>query len=153
VTTSTPEEPNPRDGEARSRLDQEIEEILSRSGADQLKAPRRTPKPPKLRSIPGGIGQSARPTWWKPSSGAFWMVLALVIAFLAVLVSDASPLLARLLVFAAVGSFLVPIIQRFQRPSAPPQQKMWRGQVIEIEPQQSNPLDQVRAWWKNRTGR
>jgi hypothetical protein len=81
------------------------------------------------------------------------MVLALVIAFVAVLVSDASPLLARLLVFAAVGSFLVPIIRSFQRPSTPPQQKMWRGRVIEIEPQQSSPLDQLRAWWRNRSGR
>jgi hypothetical protein len=81
------------------------------------------------------------------------MVLALVIAFVAVLVSDASPLLARLLVFAAVGSFLVPIVRSFQKPSTPRQQKMWRGRVIDIEPQQPSPLDQVRAWWKNRTGR
>jgi hypothetical protein len=154
VTTATPDDPNPREpDQPRSRLDQEIDDILTRSGADKLKGPKRTPKPPDLRSIRGGQSSQARPAWLKTSSGAFWMVLALVIAFVAVLVADASPLLARLLVFAAVASFLVPIVQRFRGTSSPPPQKMWRGRPIEIEPQQPSPLDQIRDWWRRRSGR
>ena len=80
------------------------------------------------------------------------MIGALAIAFLAVLVSDASPLLARLLVFAAVISFIVPILSRFRRTSAPPEMKMWRGQVMDVNPTRTNPIDQVRDWWRNRTG-
>jgi hypothetical protein len=81
------------------------------------------------------------------------MISALVVALIAVLVSDASPLLARLLVFAAVACFLAPIVSRFWKPASPPEQKMWRGQVMEVTPERPNPIDQVRQWWQNRTRR
>jgi hypothetical protein len=150
VTTAPPEEPNRG---KTSRLEQELDEILNRAHADDLKPPPRPKRTPNLRSIAGG--KSSKPGWQfnRSQSGAFWMIGALVIAFLAVLVSDASPLLARLLVFAAIISFLVPIISRYRRKSGPPEQKMWRGRTVEVTPPQTSPIDQVREWWHNRTRR
>ena len=81
------------------------------------------------------------------------MIAALVVALIAVLVSGASPLLARLLVFAAVACFLAPIVSRFWKPATPPEQKLWRGQAVDVTPERPNPIDQVRQWWLNRTQR
>lgn len=81
------------------------------------------------------------------------MVSSLGVALIAVLVSDASPLLARLLVFVAVGMFLAPVIMRFRPSDSVPEQKMWRGQTMEFTPDRPNFTDQARRWWQERTRR
>ena len=124
---------------------------FDRANAADLKPPPKPRQPPRLRSIQGG--KSIRPGLSSPRfhAASFWLVGALVLAICAVLVDDVSPLLANLLALAAVVAVLMPIIQHFRRPATPSQSKMWRGQVLEVTPPQSSPLDQLRHWWQSRS--
>lgn len=150
MPTATPDDREPDQSAHRSRLDQEIDEILSKTSADSLPPPSRRPS---LRAMPGGRPQPRPIPRLRGASGAFWMGAALVIAFVAFLVADASPLLANILAVVALVCFVMPVIQRFRRPKQVPEAKMWRGQVIDDRPRQSNPLDDIRAWWDRRRPR
>lgn len=87
------------------------------------------------------------------TSPGMLMISSLGVAFIAVLVSDASPLLARLLVFVAVAMFLTPVIMRFRPSTSAPEQKMWRGETMEFNPERPSFADQARRWWQERTQR
>jgi hypothetical protein len=150
VSTATPDDPNQPE---TSRLERELAEILDRAHASDLKPPPRPKPQPKLRSIQGGRSPQSRSVLHRFPAGALWIFAALFLAIFAVMIDGVSPLLANLLSLAAVIAILMPIILHFRRPTAPPESKMWRGQVLEVTPTQSSPFDQVRQWWHNRTGR
>lgn len=152
---SPPAETPPEDGSGKSRLDRELEEILSRNDNIRLlppppqatKAPKSTPAPVRATSsLESMIPPKARELATSP------IFLALGLGILALLVSDLSLLLANLLGLAAVICIILPMFQRFRRrPSAPPEIRMWRGQVIDPEPpHQQSPIDAARDWWKSR---
>ncbi len=146
------------DRPGQTRLDRELDEILAKNENIRL-----LPPPPEATSRP--------PTRIKPKSGlarppmessmippkarelmASPVILAVGLAIVALLVSGLSPLLANLLCLAAVVCVLAPMVQRFRgRPTAPPEIRMWRGQVMDAPPpRQPSPIDAARDWWKSR---
>jgi len=152
---SPPAETPENGGPGKSRLDRELEEILARTeNIRLLPPPPQAPKTPRAKPIPVRAGSSfesmipprARQLLAAP------IVMALGLAIVALLVSDISALLATLISLAAVACIVVPMAQRFRRgPSAPPDIRMWRGQVMDATPPRpSSPLDTARDWWKSR---
>lgn len=155
---SPPTETPSDGGSGKSRLDRELEEILSRNENIRLlppppKAPK-TPRTSRTKPAPMKAGSSiesmipprARELLRAP------IVIALGLAIVAMLAAGISALLANLLSLAAVACIVLPMTQRFrQRPAAPPDVRMWRGQVMDAKPpQQPSPLDAARDWWKSR---
>lgn len=155
---SPPTETPSDGGRGKSRLDRELEEILSRNDNIRLLPPppqaQKASKTPRPRLTPPRAGSSfeslipprARELLKAP------IVIALGLAILALMVAGVSALLANLLGLAAVACIVMPMAQRFRgRPSAPPDVRMWRGQVMDAKPpQQPSPLDAARDWWKSR---
>ncbi len=152
---SPPAETPSDDGTGKSRLDRELDEILSKNeNIRLLPPPPQASKPPRPKpaprqsasSIESMIPPKARELLASP------VVLALGLAIVALLVSDLSALLATMLSLAAVVCVVMPMVQRFRRgPSAPPDIRMWRGQVIDSQPPgQASPIDAARDWWKSR---
>jgi hypothetical protein len=155
VTMQSPPTDSPPDGgSGKSRLDRELEEILSKNENIRLLPP--PPKPPKKkpsvlasgRSIDSMIPPRVRRILSAP------IVVALGLALIALFVADVSPLLSNVLSLAAVVCLLLPMVQRFRGPSAPPETRMWRGKVIDTRPHthHQSPLDSVRDWWNARRG-
>jgi hypothetical protein len=147
---SPPADTPPDGNQGKSRLDRELDEILSKNENIRLLPPPPKParkKPTPLKTTPAlssVLPPRVRQILASP------LVLALGLAVLALLVSDISPLLANLLCLAAVVCIILPMIQRFRGPSSPPETRMWRGQVMDVRPSQSGtPLDSIRNWWKS----
>jgi len=145
--------PGPRP--MRSRLDREVEEILSKTSA--------TPPPPipfkervarkaatTRRHGPDFRSIGTRALGWLT---AIPILSALALAILAMLVGDASPLLARLLAIAAVVMLLYPIFRQARGGATPSSPKMWRGQMLEGRPLPTSPLDQIKRWFRPRPPR
>lgn len=137
---------------SKSRVDREIEEILSRSENVLPLPPRESrPKRPSIQKPP----QAQTPTFsdltarWGPRVLAAPILLALGAALMSVLLSGSSPLLANLFAFLAVGLVLYPIIQRFRSPSTAPEARMWRGREIDPRFDQPSPISQIKQWWSS----
>jgi hypothetical protein len=146
MTTTSDNNPT-GDRQQKSRLDREIEEILSRSEAEERLPPPPTPiRPRPVRtapSIPPRVVAMAQVP----------ILQALVLGFAAWMVDDLSHLLANLLALAAVVCIILPMV-RGVRPSTQtiaPETRMWRGQVIDTRPQQPRtPVETLRDWWNAR---
>lgn len=145
--------PDPREEGApqKSRLDLEVEEILRKS--DNVRPfPNPRARPMKAASPPGD-GPGPFPASMPPAVRKALdtpLLLALALAILALMVSTASPLLAALFALGAVVFVLLPIVQRFRRPSAAPETKMWRGREIDSRPSADSMIESVRQWWRFR---
>lgn len=155
----SPPAENPSDDRSgKSRLDRELDEILSKNENIRLLPPPpagpKTARPTRIKPKVGPVQQSAQ-SMIPPRARellASPVILAVALAIVALLVSGLSPLLANLLCLAAVACVVAPMVQRFRgRPSAPPEIRMWRGQVIDTtSPKQPTPIDAVRDWWRSR---
>ncbi len=136
----------------KSRIDREIEEILARSDNVLPLPPResRRERPSIQRPLntPASSLSDAAARWRAQVLGAP-ILLGVIAAILAFLVSGSSQLLANLFAFAAVVLVLLPIIQRYRRPTSPLESKMWRGQVIDPRSDESSPISQLRRWWSS----
>ncbi len=154
----SPPAENPSDDRpGKSRLDRELDEILSKNENIRL-----LPPPPETKSRPPTrikpkVGPTPPPmeSMIPPKMRELMMspiVMAVGLAIIAMLVVGLSPLVANLLCLAAVVCVVAPMAQRFRsRPSAPPEIRMWRGQVIDSTPsRQQSPIDAARDWWKSR---
>ncbi len=148
MTTTSDNNPT-GDRQQKSRLDREIEEILSRSEAEQQLPPPPTPiRPRPVRTSP----------WIAPRVVAIAQVpilQALVLGIAAWLISDLSQLLANLFALAAVMCIILPMVRGARpSPSSPEiasETRMWRGQVIDTRPQQPRtPVESLRDWWNAR---
>jgi len=139
----------------RSRLDREVDEILSKASTTPpppipfkervaRKAATTRRRGPDLRSI------GSRALGWLT---AVPILSALALAILATLVGDASSLLARLLAIAAVAMLLYPIVRQARGGATPSTPKMWRGQMLESRPLPTSPLDQIKRWFRPRPPR
>ena len=145
--------PDPKDDGAprKSRLDLEVEEILRKSDnvrpfpASRVR-PMKPASPPSTGPAPfsASISAAMRKALDTP------LLLALALAILALMVSTASPLLATLFALGAVVFVLYPVVQRYRRPSAAPETKMWRGREIDSRPTTESVVDSVRQWWRSR---
>ncbi|CAA9585935.1 MAG: hypothetical protein AVDCRST_MAG87-3955 [uncultured Thermomicrobiales bacterium] len=143
-------EPHDEDPPRKSRLDLEVEEILRKSdNVRPFPNPRSRPaKATPSRTGPGPTPASIPPVVRKALDTP--LLLALGFAILALMVSSASPLLATLFALAAVVFVLFPVIQRYRRPSAAPETKMWRGREIDSRPTADSVAESVRQWWRSR---
>ena len=153
MATSPPETPD-NDTPPKSRLDRELEEILSKN--DNIRHLPPPPRPKRARPLatsPGPAHGLNVPPQVRRLMGTA-IIQALVLAVLALLVRDVSPLLASLLCLAAVVCIILPMVQRFRRPASPPETRMWRGQLIDVQPRSEgqSPLEGVRDWWRSRRG-
>lgn len=151
--TQTPEDPA---SSKKSRIDREIEEILSRSDNVLPLPPRdsRRTRPSIQRPVAGPSPSSLSNTaaQWHTQILSAPLLLGLFAAILAFIISGSSPLLANLFAFAAVVLVLLPIVQRFRSPGSAPEAKMWRGQVIDPRAGESSPISQIRRWWSSQRG-
>lgn len=149
MPTSTNDADNNKQPPRQSRLEAEIEEILTRAQAEKPlppPTPFRRPRGTGLgKRLPGtSIGATAE-RWLTAAP----LLTAVVLAIVAVLISDLSPLLTRAVVILAMVALFWPYISRWRRPDAPGSQ-MWRGRTIEIDRSGPSPLDEVRRWFRNR---
>lgn len=147
--SEAPDERAPR----KSRLDLEVEEILRKS--DNIRQfPPPGSRPARTRAAPGTGSTMSRPSLpvWVRRARETPLLVAVGLAILAFLVADASPLLASLFALAAVTFVVLPLVQRFRRPGAAPETKMWRGRVIETRTSDSL-IESLREWWKSRKQR
>lgn len=139
----------PKAPQQRSRLDREIDEILSRTDAHRTLPPptpirsRQQSSAPTLPSIPPAVQSILRVP----------ILQALLLALAAWLLDDVSALVSNLLALAAVVCIILPMV-RGRRPAGPsvtPETRMWRGREIETRaPASRTPLDSLRDWWTNR---
>lgn len=137
----------------KSRLDLEVEEILRKS--DNLRQfPQPGSRPARMRAAPGIGSTMSKPSLpvWARRALETPLLVAVGLAILSFLVADASPLLASLLALAAVIFVVLPLVQRFRRPGAAPETKMWRGRVIETR-RSDSVIESLKEWWKSRKQR
>ena len=147
---SPPAEPPSDNSTGKSRLDRELEEILSRNdNIRHLPPPPSQKKPRPIRpTAPAGtsyLPPAAKKLLETP------IVVALAVSLLAYALRDVSALLASVLCFVAVACIILPIVRRFQRPTAAPPTQMWRGRTFEVgSPQNESIVDSIRSWWSSR---
>lgn len=164
VSTNTPPDDNhsqrPSSG-SESRLDREVREILQKNRASdsrrdkdrksdnvrQFRRPLSTPS----SNVPARSVGSAGFEVWRDRLLENPLVLAVIIAVAAWLISDVSKLLATLLAFVAVAALFVPFANLGGKKTGPGEQKMWRGQVVEPHPNPTSPLDGLQRWWRSRS--
>ncbi len=151
---STSSSKDPENPQGKSRLDRELEEILSKDdNIRHLPPPPKTRKPRQVKAPSAPISSiNIPPRAMKLLSSP--VILALALAVIAMLISDLSRLLASILCLAAVACIIWPMLQRFRRPSASaPDTRMWRGRVYEVgrpSPTSRTPVDAAREWWNAR---
>lgn len=140
---------------ARSRLDREVDEILTNTMSSNPLPPipfkqrvaekrARMPHPPATAS-----------TWHEVQRilTAIPILTALACAILCVMVAGASPLLARLFAIAAVVALIYPIVIHLRGGSRSTGPQLWRGQAMDSRSPQSSPLDEVKRWFRSRPPR
>jgi hypothetical protein len=151
------DDPNasPSDSPKRSRLDREIDDILTQStrtnplppiSFKQRVSEKRPPSPsPAISQIPMRDIMKALT--------AFPILTSLAFAILCSMVGDTSPLFARLFALAAAVALVYPIVVSIRGGATETGSKLWRGQVIDINPSPSSPVEQVKRWFRSRPPR
>jgi hypothetical protein len=126
------EEPE-RPTKGRSRLEDEVLEILSRSE-----------RPPTVAERARGTIRTTRRSLrfeadhWLDSllhyfESGLWLIALIVLGFAAYFLEDTSRLLSKILVLICLGLFGLAIFRSIQRPSRGPV-KQWRGRDMELTP-------------------
>jgi len=146
----------------KQRYEREIEEILSKYDLENERKEK-----PRLPTIPPGGFQSRKASpssksplprnWRRISSGQF-IAAAFAVAFLAVLVRSISPLVASLLILAAVVLFFMPLVLFRSTGTtsggwSSEEQHRWRGQVIDFNTRRditNDPIESIKRWFKRR---
>lgn len=145
---------------AKSRLETEIDEILERAEREHP-----SPPPPPI-DLDAARRQRARPdidmaatlrsagTQARQWLRAVPILVAFAFAVLANTFDDISPLLARLMVSAAVVAFFWPILECIRDRQASPSgsARMWRGRDMgpPPAPPQRSPFEGIRQWLRDR---
>jgi hypothetical protein len=136
----------------QSRLEREVEEILSKTGGVEEKRHQRgtithlKPRPRRLKRAPRAWPYRDRlPSMGHLSNGALALIGSLACAILAVIVSGFSPLLANVFALLSVALLLAPFALQFRRPGGRDANKMWRGRVIDTSDTEGpNIIEQIR---------
>ena len=119
----------------RSRLEDEVLEILYRvdqpaSFTDHLRRKASRQRRERWSAIGDRFGGGRRAGALGAGS---YLIGSFAVALLAVLLRDASALLATILAMASVALLVWPIVDRYRRPQ-PPEIKRWRGRDIDLNP-------------------
>jgi hypothetical protein len=129
-----PESPPPR----RSRLEDEVLEILYRSDrpptfSERMRsASRRTVASMRGRRSPD-LGAVV-----KQLDAGLWLAVCIGLGFVAFLIRNASPLMARVFAVTCLAMIIFAIVRSFSRPDRG-SVKRWRGRNVDISPQ-SRPM-------------
>lgn len=142
----------------KSRLDRELEEILTKKSREDNREPipfNSHPNAPKTRreDTIGSIREVASSLWLPLATTP--LLLAFVLVFAARLVNDLSPLLALILCAWAVGSLWWPGIKRLAAPADAdkPDVKYWRGRPYSSEVKDAvsrHPIDSLKRYFDRR---
>lgn len=129
MTTDTDPSGNDQPPHRRTRLEDEVLEILTRAD-----------RPPttleKIRSWRWRRGRwGARRRLGRRRSVRFgngaWLLASAIAGILALILAGPSPLLARILAILCIVCFAVPIVTRWRKPDEP-EIKRWRGRDIDF---------------------
>lgn len=142
----------------KSRLDRELEEILTKKSKDRPKEPiqfsshPRAPKTKGAKAV-GDIREVLSDMWYPLAKMP--LLLAFVLAIAARLVSGVSPLLALLLCAWAVGAIWWPGIKRLGAASdyGKPEVKYWRGRAYTSQAKDlvsRHPVDSLKRYFDRR---
>lgn len=137
----------------KSRLDREIDEILEKKSKEPIPFRPRSQSHDRHVSNTSRIQQQAKRGWQWLSRMPLALAYALVL--LAMLVRDASPLLALILSTAAVVAIWLPGIRRLFRPAsvASPTVKYWRGRPYANDVKSAisrSPIDSLKRYFDRR---
>ncbi|MDP9354898.1 MAG: hypothetical protein M3R02_06370 [Chloroflexota bacterium] len=129
---SGPSQPEGNQPHRRSRMEDEVLEILYRtdqpsSFADHVRRKTARQCQSRLSTV------SRYPRLLRQTGPGTMLVASIGAALLAVLVKDASAILATLLALASVSLLLAPIVGRYRRPGQS-DVKRWRGRDIDLSP-------------------
>ncbi|HEV2527818.1 MAG TPA: hypothetical protein VGT61_05110 [Thermomicrobiales bacterium] len=148
MTTRTPDDDGPRPGEpAQSRLEREVAEILERTdrepisfteearkrGSHRRRITGPEPARPRSAALPSrnSMNGSDLVARFERLGRGRYLMLAVVAALLALVVSDFSPLLAMIFAIVCVAAIFIPVVQQFRNPQ-PPEVRTWRGRDMSI---------------------
>jgi len=126
-------EPNEPAPPRRTRLEDEVLEILTRTDqpaslGDHVRRKAAHQRRERLERARGMVTPARGGFQLDPTTA---LVGSFVAAFLALLIRDTSALLATLLAVASVGLLLWPIVDRFRRPQQT-DLKRWRGRDVDM---------------------
>lgn len=137
---STTKLPDDDDRPKRSRLEDEVLEILQKndrpiSFTDHV----RRKAVQQRQSAPSRASSLQQHRFWPlaPFAGAF------ALAFLGLAIRDTSALLATILAWGSVTLLVLPIILRFRRPSSS-ELKRWRGRDVDLRSPRRDWLGELR---------
>lgn len=122
-------DPDRSSAQHRTRLEEEVLEILQRSDQPISFSDHVRRKVAQERRERFGRWQASLASLPSRLGSFSGLIGCLILAFLAFLVRDVSPLLATVLAIASVVCLLLPIVQRFRGPT-PSADKRWRGQDV-----------------------
>ncbi len=142
----------------KSRLDRELEEILTKKSKERSKEPiqfsshPRAPKTKGAKAV-GDVRELLADLWYPLAKMP--LLLAFVLAIAARLVSGVSPLLALLLAAWAVGAIWWPGIKRLGAAKEPdhPDVKYWRGRAYTSQAKDfvsRHPVDSLKRYFDRR---
>ena len=117
----------------RSRLEDEVLEILYKtdkpaSFADHVRRKAARRRRERIHRVRQGV--RFRATGY---GGGTYLIASFALAVAGMLVGDASPLLAKLLGFAATAAFVMIWVERYRRPDRSAI-RTWRGRDIDLSP-------------------
>ncbi len=136
----------------RSRLDREVDEILTQT----IKSNPLPPIPFKQR-VAERRAQMPHPkvanTRWRDFTRivtAVPLLTSFALAVICAMMADSSPLLARVFAVAAVAVLIYPIVIHVRGGSTPNGPQLWRGQVMDLSETGPSPVDQLKRWIHSR---
>ncbi|MGB3329762.1 MAG: hypothetical protein WBA46_12455 [Thermomicrobiales bacterium] len=159
-TPPAPREPTPISSARRSRLDREVDEILTTAMRDAPLPP--TPISSRRAKTPAGVPAEARlrsiGTTILDTLMAVPLLTAVGFGIACAIVAPYSPLFATIFAILAVVVLIVPYIQAARRSSLPGDDgpKMWRGRPMDgpMQPPrrigERTPADKISDWFNSR---
>ncbi|GIW09957.1 MAG: hypothetical protein KatS3mg061_1014 [Dehalococcoidia bacterium] len=139
-----------RDRGVSRRLEQEIEEILARSGdlAPPPRAAHRPPPQPDTRKWAPGMDRAGS-LWSRLGSAGQLMALALLLTLVAYVAWYRSALAGFVFTVLAVGCFLGAYLRGWRGPQALGRERRWRGQRLDFTDYRTSDLGgRLRRWWQ-----
>lgn len=138
METNTPEGDKP----SRSRLEDEVLEILQRSSLEPGKVVRFTSKAQRERTV--RIRQAKDRLSSVRLSSLHFLAGCLLLAVLAAIVDNASPFLGKMLALGSIGCLVWVFVSSFRSPRETTT-KRWRGRDIDFRPPGSGWSDRFRG--------
>jgi hypothetical protein len=149
MTTDTDPSGNDQTPRRRTRLEDEVLEILTRAD----RPPTRLEKLRSWRWRRGRWGTSRRLRRGRSTGfgNGSWLLASAIAGILALVLDGPSPLIARILAILCIVCFAVPIVARWRKPDEP-EIKRWRGRDIDFRDSGSDFIEDLKRRFR-RPGR